>query len=324
MREEVVVKPTYRLYGAILVSLSLPCSLRANSVNVTATVKASSAVPFTSFRVYTDNGPDTVTAPPGWTAARVAGSTRAWNLSGGAVPPGSSLTATITVAGNNTPGGSFIGGDYKNAAGNTVWVTTCPDPLSQIVIGAGNSSVNYLGYTIPAGQYGYFYEWWNPAGFGDQTKTANINLGLASGAYNFAVIANSFSVAELSQQQGLQMQGSDATMTAFMDAGSATGTPGKTTGWSFDPTTGIATATFDPGDPTAGLGANEASEIMAFTSAFAPEIGDPNVSAVYISDFPCPGGSTFVPSIPEPGTAMLLALGIGCIAAARLRRSRST
>lgn len=318
------MKLTDRLFGAILVLLSLACSLRANSVNVTATVKASSTVPFTSFRVYTDNGPDTVTGPPGWTTTRVAGSTRAWDLTGGpAVPPGGNLTATITVGGAHTPGGSFTAGDYKNAAGNTVWVTTCPDPLSQIVIGAGSSSVNYLGYTIPAGQYGYFYEWWNPAGFGDQTKTASINLGPASGAYNFAVIANSFSIAELSQQQGLQMQGSDATLTAFMDAGSATGTPGMTTSWSFDPAAGIANATFDPASPLAGLGANQASEIMAFTSPFTPEIGDPNVSAVYVSDFPCPGGSTFVPSIPEPGTLMLLAMGVGCIAAARLRRSGS-
>ncbi|MBN1927986.1 MAG: hypothetical protein JW764_00365 [Chlorobiaceae bacterium] len=224
---------------ALMTAFILPPIALAGSNTIKVTVKPTSKVSFTSIKVRTDNGPVVVNPPAGWTATKVPRSTREWNITGGSIPPGGSMSLTLSVGGNRIPDGSVIGGDYKDKNGNTRWVTTCPDPLSQIVIFADGQDIDYLGYSIPEGEYGYFFEWWNPDGFTDITKTATIDLGLGVDAYNFAVISNSFSLTELSQLEGIQIIGNDALITTFMDEDDATGNPGIPVSWNFDSGTGV-------------------------------------------------------------------------------------
>ena len=292
----------------------------AGTSSRTGTVKPTSAFPFTSFTVQTNNTKDNVTGPPGWNSKKTG--PRTWEFTGGpAVPPGGNFTVTATRPGPTLPTVSIVGGDYKDNNGNHVWVTSCPDPLGNIVIKAGGTPVDYLGYTIPAGQYGYFFEWWNPAGFTDQTKAANLFLGLNSGAYNFATIANSFTVAQLAQLGNVQVFGADASLRSYMQAVDATGIAGMQVSWSYNKTTGVASMIFNSGDPNQGLGAGESSEIMAFTTANAPIISDSmNASAVYLSNYGCPGGSTYIPEVPEPSTLAMLGSGVLSLAAVLRRR----
>jgi hypothetical protein len=308
-----------KLFATILLLSGLA---QGGSFVVNTGVKAGSTANFTSFRVITDNGPVQVTPPAGWVANRVPRSTRVWEITGGWVPPGGAFSVTLSVPGR-TPTGAFIGGDYVDAAGRQIWVTTCPDPLSTIVIAAGATDLNYLGYVVPAGQYGYFYEWWNPENFPDATGRAEIQVGSFAGAYNFQTINNSFPLSDLSAQENLQIDGADSLMTTFMDPSAASGIPGVNTAWSFDATTGIASAIFSPGTGL-GLGPGQASQILAFTSPNAPIMTDDfNVSAVYVSDFPCPGGYTYVPDAPEPATWLMISAGLAVLGAHVRRRGRA-
>lgn len=297
------------IIGWLLVLASTSIAWGANSTR-TAQVKGSSSYPFTSFTVQTNNAQDTVTPPAGWRGRKTG--PRTWEFTAGApIPPGGAFTVTASRPGPTAPTVSIVGGDYRDNQGNHYWVTSCPDPLANLVIQAGAQPVTYLGYTIPAGEYGYFMEWWNPSTFTDQTKTASVFLGQSSGAFNFATIANSFTAAQLGQLQGVQIFGSDATLTDFMNASNATGSPGVPVSFSYNPSTGVASMTFDPSNPNQGVGAGESSELMAFTSDFGPVVSDTmNASAVYVSNYGCPGGSTYIPQAPEPGSLLLFGSGI--------------
>src|SRR4051794_34371238 len=145
-------------YGAVI-----SCQyLSAADVNVRAgNTKPKANRPVTSIDLVV--GPNTTVTPPaGWTLSRTSGN---WRRYTGNLPVGAT---TGNWNGHNPTGTAnavIAAFDYGN--GDTVSV--CPDPVSAIAIPGGPSGTSFLGYNIPANQWGYFYEIWNMADFTDST-----------------------------------------------------------------------------------------------------------------------------------------------------------
>ena len=309
--------------------LALAGAAQADSRTQTARNKPASQVNLKSFILVTDNSQSGVGVPAGWTANQ-QGNSRTWHITANAgnagVPPGMNFTATVSRNGQ-VGQSNFTHADYDDANGNNQIIGSCGDPLGVHVVNGGANGADYLGYSVPAGQYGYFYQQWAPSDAVGTVLNTMIQVGAESGAYNFQVLNNSFAVApgagfdrgDLSSPPLVTGEGFVQEFQQYMEPADATGLPGIATGFSFNPMTGVATMDFAG---AGGLGAGMTSSIVGYTSAFEPTTSHDNVSYTYDA-FGCPQlntvyNGTLVPFIPTPGAATLLVLGAVC--AARRRR----
>lgn len=288
--------------------------IRGNAAdrNFSGVNKPTSTSNITSIDVYIKPG-TTVTPPAPWTdSGQRRGNTH--RFVGGNLAPGQ---ASGNFNGHNPTGTAnsyIVGGDYAN--GTTV--SMCPDPVSSIAISGGLSGTSYLGYSIPANQWGYFYEVWNTPDFTDSTLSTTVEIGAGIPVSNLQVINNSFSVAAIDKLVPMSPTNDTYEFFApYMDPSAASGSPGVSTVANIS--SGNLTMTFPN-----GMAANQTSSLVGYTSPQPPSFGDDeNVSSNFASLGPCPkSGYNFVvtPS-PEPGTFTLL--GIGLVVCATKLRLRS-
>lgn len=294
---------------------------------VSGFVKPTSTTPFTSWTVQTTNPATTADPVPGWTRTKVG--PKEWRYTNNTTPIGGTFTVNLSGAGGTN--GQVVAGDYTDANGRTVWVGTCLDPIGYRVVSGGATGTSYLGYNVPAGQYGYFYQMYNPAGYGGISKTATIGVGAASGATNFQVLASAFAflptagfdLQDLALPDINRLDDTYA-MQQYMeplDAVAAASLAGIVpVSWSFNAVTGDASLTFEPGNAADGLGAAESSAVVAYTSPFGPGLTDStNVSTSFVNTFGCPPDYILVPLVPEPSLA---ALALATVLATARRRGR--
>lgn len=307
-----IVRHRLHLIGLFCIAGLLLTSGAAQAETKTGTItnKPGSGATCTSAKIAKNNGGMTITAPAGATVkGPAAGSTGTWEVTGLNIPPGG--TATFTFTNNNgTVNYRFISFDYKNAAGKTVWTGKCNDPIAFHVVTGGPGGDNYLGYPIPSGHYGYFYQMYpNPT----NTTTvlqASIQLSPGSGAYNFQVLTSRFPyqaspgfdledilVPAKNPPDGYNYQ----VQVPYMDASQAVGLPGILTSWSFNPVTNTATMDFTG---AGGLAMGQTGSLVAFTSPYPPTVTPDNVAVSYLGGVepPCTGNfapDALVPEVPD-------------------------
>lgn len=317
--------------GFVLV-LAAAAAASADTVQRRATVKNTPGSPsITSWWVTTPSRDVTVTAG-GWTATRNANNPKLWHLTGGSTPPGGSVTANLTQRGGVGSTGGFVAFNYTDNNGKYhPYETEVDDPIAQTVVFGGSLGTSFLGYEIPANEYGYFFQQWAPLDAEHAIGTTQIRLGSHSDARNFAVLNNTFNHLpgpgmDLTDTDVPRLApGEDTTWgaSATMHEDAATGNPGVPTLWSFNPATGTATMDFSL---AGGVGAGMTGSLVAFTSSFSPTFsesagdvtGTYTDGTVYVSTEVVNNVGT--PS-PTPGALSLLAIGAAC--AARRRRTAS-
>jgi hypothetical protein len=269
--------------------------------NFSGANKPTSTNNITSIDVYIKPG-TTVTPPAPWTdSGQRRGDTH--RFVGGNLAPGQSSGNFNGHNPNGSADSYIIGGDYAN--GTTV--SMCPDPVSSIAISGGPSGSSYLGYNIPANQWGYFYEVWNTPDFTDSTLSTTVEIGAGIPVSNLQVINNSFTVAAIDKI--VPMSPSNDTyqfFAPFMDPSSASGGPGVATLANLS--AGNLTMTFPN-----GMSANQTSSVVGYTSPSVPSFGDgENVYSNFASLGQCPksGYNFVVTPAPEPGTVTLIVIGM--------------
>lgn len=297
--------------GTAWIAVFLICSASAAETKVGKIKnKPGSGRNCTSAKIAKNNGDMTITPPPGATVTGPkAGSTGTWEVTGLNIPPGGEAEFTFTNN-NGTVNYHFISFDYKNAAGKTVWTGKCNDPIAFHVLSGGPDGENYLGYPIPSGHYGYFYQMYPNATNSTTVLRAHIHLGPGNGAYNFQVLPNRFPFLpspgfDLDDIQVPLMESPDGyeyeVLAPYMDPANAQGIPGISTNWSFNPATNIATMDFTG---TGGLSFGQTGSIVAFTSPYPPTVTPGNVDVDYLGGVepPCTGTfapDTLVPAVPD-------------------------
>lgn len=292
---------------------------QAAPISFTGSNKPSSRLNVTSMFVYIKPNGTQVTPPAGWTDAGTGPGSNVHHFVGGSIPPGGFATFNANNA-HGTTTAYLVGGDYSD--GKVVGM--CPDPVSGIAVPGGETGDSYLGYPIPAHQWGYFYTVWNEPSFNDVTLRTRVVVGKDAGAYNFQLINNSFSSQTLGELVPQSETNSNYQFAApYMDPSTALNVAGVHTSVNYDPATSVLTMDFTGGRLTGGgIGAGESSSIAGYTSPYAPGFSDnENTSSDFVTFGTCPGSGynfTVVPS-PEPGSAMALAFG----AATLLRRRRA-
>jgi hypothetical protein len=291
---------------------------QAAPTSFTGSNKPSSRLNVTSMFVYIKPNGTQVTPPAGWTDAGTGPGSNVHHFVGGSIPPGGSATFNANNP-HGTTTASLVGGDYSD--GKVVGM--CPDPVSGIAVPGGETGGSYLGYPIPAHQWGYFYTVWNYPDFNDVTQRTRVVVGKEAGAYNFQVINNSFSPQTLDELVPQSETNSNYQFAApYMDPSNALGVAGVQTNLNFNAATSLLTMDFTGGRTGGGIGAGQSSSIAAYTSPYEPGFSDnENTSSDFVTFGTCPGSGynfTVVPS-PEPGSALALACG----AAALLQRRRA-
>ncbi len=297
----------------ILLMMVCACFVLVRSANAEVKVgtiknKATSGANCTSAKIAKNNGNMTIAAPAGAVVkGPAAGSTGTWEVTGLNIPPGGQANFTFTNP-DGTANYRFISFDYQNAAGKTVWTGKCNDPIAYHVLSGGPAGDNYLGYPIPAGQYGYFYQMFPNATNNTTVLQARINLGVGSGAYNFQVLNNSFrhfpdpgfdlddiQVPLRDPPNGYNYD----VLVPYMGPEAATGIPGIPTAWSYNSGTNVATMDFTG---AGGLAMGMTGSIVAFTSPYPPTVLPGNVAVDYQGGVEPPCTGTFAPDalVPTP------------------------
>ena len=247
-----------------------------------------------------------VTAP-GFRSRRVrnyGGGRYGWVLWGGTIDRYSPLTITMYHP-TGTAGGAISGYDYKRN-GRVRWVGLCHDPISYHIEEGGATGATYLGYPIPPGQCGYFYQMWLTADAEDTVVSAQFDLGPESGAYNFQVLDNSFptlpdpgfDLGDLEIPLLEMPDGYIYEIIDYMEPADATGLPGEVTQWAYDSLTGLATLDFGA---SGGLRPGQTGSIVAFTAAASPALVKWNNVEVEYADAEFPAcNQEVVTSLPVP------------------------
>ncbi len=322
--------------AAVIAAAGAVCALApATSAQVKVEVlnKPTSRLDFTSFvlRQRDKNAAiDAAKLPPGWVVDNRWGpndpkkrgliGVKYQGPAGSPLKPGQKLIIPVNGAGKRPA--YTVAGDYiKN--GKLFWKGPCGDPISYSVVEGGDDGTTYLGYHVPAGEYGYFYQMWNFENFNDEVYEAYIPVGRSTGAHNFQVLDNSFQ--HLSDPGNFDLQEIVSPILHdpdlpwevqhYMEEEDALGHGGVPTGWTYDAGTGVATMSFFPDDPTRGLLAAETGSIVAYTSPNGPDMRFFDVASAV---FGCPKDLVMVP-VPTPGTLGLLLAG-GLTACRRRRR----
>jgi hypothetical protein len=300
---------------AAVVACAGLASVASADREITGRVKSTSTSPFTSWLIETNNPNTAPNGVLGWNLTQLGPKT--WEFSGGLTNPGDTFTATLHNPFNTNPGGQVTGGDYLSN-GNQVWVKKCSDPLAMRVVSGGASGTSYLGYSIPAGQYGYFYQMYNQTGYGGVTKTMNITIGAGTSVSNLQVLNNHFAFLPVAgfdlddlALPDVNRLDNNYDVQQYMEPGDATGVAGTVPlSWALIGNT--ARMEFFPEAPEAGMGAAASGSICAFTSSFAPGITDTaNAVSSFVNTFNCTNDYALVPTIPVPAPGSLVLLGLG-------------
>ena len=193
---------------------------------------------------------------------------RTVHLSGGAFANGQSLTTQF----DGPAGTTFHVLGYSSCTSGGVQ-TICQyfqharDPLSSMVVEGGSSGTSFLGYAIPAGSYGYFYQTWPGLLNGDPLSMDQLVVKNQSSVLptNFQVLDYSVNTvaleADTAETDGLGnlLFGGSMLNDAMAGAGVAP------VSWGYDMGLGAMVADFDL--TLTGLAS---SKILAFTSSSAP------------------------------------------------------
>jgi hypothetical protein len=296
-----------------VVSCALALSLAAPALaqrDISGRVKDAATQPFTSWLVETTNPNTTPSEPLGWTRTQIG--PRVWRFTGGTTNPGGTFTTTLTNPNTTNPGGQVTGGDYL-VNGNPVWVKVCSDPVGMRAVSGGATGTTYLGYEIPAGQWGYFYQMYNQANYGGITAKLEITLQPGTTISNLQVLDNHFAflptagfdlddmaLPDISRMDDLYE------VQQYMEPGDALG-PGGTVPATWTLSGQTLTMDFLAAEG-AGMGAAASGPICAFLSPFSPGISDfVNANVTFVNNFQCPEDYAMIPIVPTPGSLGLLA-----------------
>lgn len=292
----------YPVVAFMIVLLLLASSASAETETITVTPKANDNRTYTSIKMVTWVA-GTVVAIPGFNCVPDAtfpnGGPTTWTCTGGSLTRANPAVISLTKNGG-TPSGKVHSYDYVDKNGNTVWVGACFDPMGYRVVEGGPTGVMYLGYAIPANEYGYFYQLYLAADAPAAIETVDIILGNALGnstdAYNFQVLGNSFDtdpvpgfdLGDLELPLDTMPDGFVYEVVPYMEEDDATGLPGIDPVWTFDAVNGVARMDFTG---LGGLQPGQTASIVAYTSPQPPVLmaADPNVTGTYEGgiDPPC-------------------------------------
>jgi hypothetical protein len=306
-----------KTYG--LLAIAVACIAGATCSNSTAApvnFSASNNKPRATLAITSIDlvvGKDTiVTPPPGWTLAGTSGN---WQRYVGNLPVGGNTGNWNGTNPTGTSSAIIAAFDYAN--GDTVSV--CPDPVSAIAIPGGPSGTTYLGYAIPAQNWGYFYEVWNTPDFTDSTLSTTVELPPGTPISNLQVINNSFPISALMEVTTLSPSNTIYEAIApYMNEADALGTPGVATTANYDQLSGQLMMGFP-----SGMGAGQAGSVVGFTSSESPMLtSSENVSSVFFVLGQCPetGYNYGVVPSPEPGTIVMLIMALGLGSCCRFNR----
>ena len=235
-------------------------------------------------------------------------------LTGGMIPPQSDvMSLKITLA--QLPPVTLYqkysftdGSQYSQSAGDDIFSTA---------IFGGSSGTNFAGVSIPAHQYGYFYQFDRNSLFTQSPDAFAIAVGGAP--TSSGVLLNTWSVSLLSSDFP---SSSPALLDDHMTPENLTGTPGiSPASWSFSD--GQMLATYST---TFGIG--DVASVLWYTSPLAPELGGPLGVGGNNASLSAGGQVLFtngvLSSVPEPSSLMLLTIGtLGFIGYAGHRRKRT-
>ena len=280
------------IWTSMAVSFIMPWHAMADSTQTAVDKPGTGALPMQSIVVWYPNGA-TVTPPNGW----VAGNSMAYSMpdaagvnftAGTAVEYNGNLpvggSASFTFGGSRNNLGVICGFDWTDANNVKKKGNAMPDPMGALEVDGGASGTTYLGYTIPANQYGYFFIAWDNPGGPSQVNSSTFYLGSEdSGAYNVQALNYTFSLDSLNAV----VPGNPYYMSDFMDQANAISGAGVSTSWSLDAAAGTLTTSFD------ALTAGEASQVIALTTTSPLDV------LAGTEDPPC----------PEPSSLALLFLG---------------
>jgi hypothetical protein len=300
----------------VVLSIAIEMPALGGSMTLRPRVKKGSKRIFTSFKIRTRSKTNDVVPPAGWGATQTGD--RTWEVSGGEVGPGGSVPIDV----NNPTGtarGRILGGDYKRPDGTTKWVGTCSDPVGWAVIHGGDEGTTYLGYPIPAGEWGYFYQMYNTLDVTYQTMETIINIDPATEPYNFSLVpvletfeinpVPEFDLGDLVVPISIPDTTTEYELQHYMDEEDAIAPPGVQMDWVYDGA-GNAIMIFLPFDPSIGLAPGQTGGICAYTSQLPPYFPDlENIESITDPLYGCPQDVIPVPMPPvQPMTIVPTAI----------------
>jgi len=221
-------------------------------------------------------------------------------------------TITLKVRFNKEPSDFRLIGDSKvdkNKRG-----TSAKDDIFSTAIFGGLSGTSFAGVSIPANQYGYFYQFDRNALFGQSPDQFEILIG-STPPTAFGFLPDTWPVSLLANDlpQDL-LTGTVLSIQDHMTPDFLTGMPGvNPTSWSFSGDRMIARysqGAFQVGD---------VASVLWFIDPLPPEVGGPlgtgeNNAFISAGNVLMFTNSALAPSIPEPSTILLLAAGLGVLA----------